>query len=120
MIHWPTKLTPIARSNLDRFRATSAAAAFEADQERWTVENWAWTAEPPLHVRLRNDALVEIDFVMGDDGLWRMERAPIDTHLAPFHDVLPNGEEKVNEEQLKELSESVPPGFVKPPFEPHG
>ena len=103
MIQWPTKLTPIAQANLDRFRGTSAAAAFEADPQRWVVENWTWTPAPPMHVRLRNDALVEIDFAMGDDGLWRMERAPSDVHLSPFIDVLPGGQEKDDEEQRREI-----------------
>ena len=87
MIRWPASLTPIARENLERFRATSAAAALEAAPDEWIVENWTWTREPPLHVRLRDPKLVEIDFTMGDDGMWRLDAAPIETHLPPMAEI---------------------------------
>lgn len=109
MINWPTNLTPTARKNLDRFRSTSAAADLESDSKNWVVENWAWTTEPPLHVRLRDEDLTELDFTMGEDGMWRTERAPSDTHLSPPLDLV-CGEKCVEEVQVKDLESAVPPG----------
>lgn len=111
MIHWPSShLTPLAREHLDRFARTSAAEALAGDEHTWTVENWTWVQGPPIHVRLRNEKLFELDFTMDEDGVWRVSEAPAETHLAPHEDGSDESRDHVDAEQIKDLEASVSPG----------
>jgi hypothetical protein len=78
MLRMPTQhVTEIARQNLSRFRATSAASELDDDARRWTVSEWTWAEGPPLRVQLRSDTGEVIDFVMDATGVWRLKRESI-------------------------------------------
>jgi hypothetical protein len=70
-------VTEAARRNLDRFRATSAASELEDDTQTWRVVEWTWAKGPPLRIQLRSDSGEVVDFVMDENGMWRLRREPI-------------------------------------------
>ena len=73
MLVMPTRhVTPAARRNLDRFRATSAACELQDDARRWTVIEWSWTESGPIRVNLRSDAGASVHFAMDASGVWQM------------------------------------------------
>jgi hypothetical protein len=78
MLRLPARhVTEAARRNLDRFLATSAASELEDDTQGWTVVEWTWAEGPPLRIQLRGDSGQVIDFVMDENGIWRIRREPI-------------------------------------------
>ena len=77
MLRMPTRhVTATAQSNLDRFRTTSAAKDLDEDTFAWTVVEWSWTQGPPLHVNVRSEAGEVRDFLMDEEGVWRVQCDP--------------------------------------------
>jgi hypothetical protein len=77
MLHLPSRyVTEAARHNLALFCATSAAKELDEDTRSWSVVEWSWHEGPPLRVFLRSDRGDVLDFVMDEDGVWRIGRDP--------------------------------------------
>ncbi|MFO0679532.1 MAG: hypothetical protein U0169_23600 [Polyangiaceae bacterium] len=83
MIVWPTdsKLTPIAKSNLDRFKATAAAKALEDDAETWHFVNWSWLKDPPIRFTLSNERHRAVTFTLGSTGHYTMHEADLESRI---------------------------------------
>lgn len=83
MIVWPSesKLTPVAKGNLERFKATAAARALEDDTEQWRFMNWSWLAEPPIRFTLVNDQQHMVTFTLGTTGHYTMHEADVAPHV---------------------------------------
>jgi len=80
MIEWPDEATiPTAegREGLALVRASGACAELETSSERWRVAAWPWTREAPIRVRFLNDANDEVIITLDEDGIWRLEAAPL-------------------------------------------
>lgn len=80
MIEWPdaaTVTTPAGREGLDLVRASGACAELETSRERWRVAAWPWTREPPIRVGFVNDANDEVIVTLDEDGIWRLDAAPV-------------------------------------------
>lgn len=76
MILWPEDraLSPAARENLLRFRATGGAKALEADTHQWTFQSWARVAAPPYRNILVSDGGEEATLTIEENGLWNIAR----------------------------------------------
>lgn len=79
MIDWPDDalLRPEGRDGLRRFRESGACRELESSPDRWRVAAWPWTSEPPTRVMLMNEHDDEVFVTMDEDGIWRLEAAPL-------------------------------------------
>jgi hypothetical protein len=76
MIVWPeeSRLTPVARENLARFRATAASKSLEADAQSWSFQSWARLADPPFRSILVSDGGETATLTIEDNGIWNLAR----------------------------------------------
>lgn len=87
MLHFPYEgvLNQAARTNLARFRETSAARELEEDTRAWRLVAWSWTSEPIAHFTVRDEHDERV-YAVEPDGIWdvvstdvvSVPRAPID------------------------------------------
>lgn len=84
MVLLPTRhLTPPAVRCLDCFRATSAYAELAEAPGSWRVTNWSWSDEPPHTVTVRSDDFEEREFILEEDGDWRLVAAATEPRVTP-------------------------------------
>ncbi len=76
MIEWPEEehLSTPAKTALQRFKKTAAAAELEEDARAWRFLSWARSNEPPVRMRLRSDDLDEVTFTLESTGAWLVTR----------------------------------------------
>ena len=77
MIDWPSDgiLSPAARENLARFRATGVAKELEADPQSWKFQSWARMPDPPYRMILSNEGSGHLVVVtIEDSGVWNVTR----------------------------------------------
>lgn len=72
MLRWPQAeaLTPVARNNIERLRASGAARELEDDPHEWRFEMWSWTDEPEVRFTVRNELDEERWLKLDGDGHW--------------------------------------------------
>ena len=72
MIEWPADetLSAPAKTALQRFKKTAAAAELEEDARAWRFLSWARSTEPPVRMRLRSDDEAEVTFTLESTGAW--------------------------------------------------
>jgi len=76
MIEWPEDdhLTAPAKTALQRFKKTAAAAELEEDARAWRFLSWARSTEAPVRMRLRSDDQDEVTFTLESSGGWLVTR----------------------------------------------
>jgi hypothetical protein len=103
MIRWPAdkKLTPDAKTNLERFRQTAAAKALEAESQTWHFQNWSWTTDAPVRLILENPDHHVLTFTLDGHGMWTMREANVSPHIRAY---LPSEDEIAAKEAAVEAA----------------
>ena len=80
MMRWPEEdtLTTVARTNMDRLRATAACLELEEDARTWRFLAWAWSKEAPWRWILESDARRLVTVTMNADRTWTAKWADPD------------------------------------------
>jgi hypothetical protein len=87
------QLPEAAREALAHFADTSLARGLDEERRTWRVIEQSWTAGPPFHVILENEAHEQWLFSTSEDGTWRVARVP----LVPRLDASPQVESPTQE-----------------------